>query len=158
MNKKIIMLIIGLLLILVGLLGWNIFNKGNNLDDKVIEDLNNIPAQEKTEQVENAEEQSEPEEVVTREINNKTENKYVKKTNTAAPNAAVDKTIKSKEETRVFEESVQETKTLPDPYVDDNGDIVVQNEFKPHLKDKIFFRGVVYTIKTKLAPTETKKN
>ena len=156
MNKKIIILILGLLLILVGLIGWNIFNKGNNLDNKVIEDLNNIPAQEKTEQVDNVEEQGESEEVVTREISTKTESKHVKKIN--VEKQVVDKTIKPAEETVVFEESVQETKTLHDPYVDDNGDIVVQNEFKPHLKDKIFFRGVVYTIKTKLAPAETKKN
>lgn len=53
------------------------------------------------------------------------------------------------EASQIFTESLLETKELGDPYVDDDGSIVVKNEFKPHLKENIFFRGVVYNIKTK---------
>ena len=155
MNKKLILLIIGLLLILLGLLGWNNFKKANNIDNEMIEELNNIPAQEETVQKEEVvEEETETAENIKKEV--KTENKSTAKQNISKPVEV--KTVKPAEETKVFEESVLETKTLPDPYVDENGNIVVQNEFRPHLKDKIFFRGVVYTIKTKLAPAEEKKN
>lgn len=39
MNKKLISLIIGILLILAGLLGWNYFQNNQNLDDQNLEEI-----------------------------------------------------------------------------------------------------------------------
>ena len=56
-------------------------------------------------------------------------------------------------ETVVLSETVVKDNELEDPYVDTDGSVVVRNEFKPNVREKIPYRGVVYTIKTKLAET-----
>ena len=155
MNKKIVILIIGIILLILGLLGAYIVNSENNLDNKELEDIKAVQ-----------EETLKDEAVSTEELKSEEEKPAVdKKLSKSVPKSAPAKvphknitqnTIPQTEETPLFSETVVQSKEFEDPYVDADGTIVVKNEFKPQLKDKVYFRGVLYNIKTKL--TEKAEN
>ena len=151
MNKKIIMLIIGIILLMLGFLGVYIFNGEKSIDNEELEDIKAV--QEKTLQ----EDDIQTEELKSEEQKFDTENKsgkvLSKPANTNIPhrNITLNPAKEQSEESPLFSETVVQDKEFEDPYVESDGTIVVKNEFKPHLKSKIFFRGVWYDIKTKFA-------
>ena len=146
MNKKIAALIAGILLILAGVALWYGFNKDNNLDEQTLEDIKlNGAAVQKTDNLKEenpATEQSKK--IIKKNISSKA----------AAPRPQTKVIINLPEPeikvTPMFEETVAEEKELEDPYVDQDGNVIVRNEFKPAMKQRIKFRGVVYNIKTRL--------
>lgn len=145
MNKKIIALIIGLLLILLGLFCLHNLNKENNLDEQVLEDVTQI----KTERENIPTEENITEEITVNEIiKPRAERPAVNNTKTIVTK---DSNTQNGETVTVLKESVVENKEFEDPYVEDDGTIVVKNEFRPALKENIFFRGAWYNIKTRLA-------
>ena len=145
MNKKIIALITGILLILAGLIGWYFINKDNNIDEQVLED------------VKLNEEVSETDTVKNDNLIIEQETKIIK---TNVPSKAEPPRPRTKviinlpepeiKETPMFKEAVSEEKELTNPYVDSDGSIVVTDEIRQPIKQKVKYRGVVYNIKTKL--------
>lgn len=145
MNKKIIALIIGALLILAGLIGWYFINKDNNLDEQVLED------------VKLNEEVTETDTVKGDDVTIEQETKIIKtnilpKAEPPRPHTRVIINLPEPEikETPMFEEAVSEEKELTNPYVDSDGNIVVTDEIRQPVKHKVKYRGVVYNIKTKI--------
>ncbi|GEM_PF-3618700 len=159
MDKKIIALIIGIILILAGLIGWKLI-KPENIDEQNLQEVTVKESEIKSEEENKIEETEQKEEA-------KAEETDVRAKKEIKPHSAPKPTRKilinlvepEIEGTPMFEESLVEKKSLEDPYVDEDGNIVVQNEFRPPLKEKIKFQGVIYTIKTRIIEAkETAKN
>ena len=152
-NKKIIIFIIGLLLLLVGLIG---FNYSKSRLNNIYEDVNI-----ETENTENAENEVNGIEINGVNTEQKEEsakektktNKKVSKINLGTSSKTSNNIKQSEAETAILSETVVKDNELEDPYVDSDGTVVVRNEFKPNIREKIPYRGVVYTIKTKLSET-----
>ena len=150
MNKKIIMLIIGIILLILGFLGAYIINSENNLDNKELEDIKAVQEETLKDEAVSTEELKAKEEKPV--AGKKLSKPVTKPADTKVPHKNITQNpIPQTEETPLFSETVVQSKEFEDPYVDADGTIVVKNEFKPQLKDKVYFRGVLYNIKTKLA-------
>ena len=148
-NKKIIIFIIGLLLILIGLFGWNCFKTSTNLEEQTLEETE---VYEDVQEVQTETEQMK-EEVAEKKV--KTEKQFSKPVKQKIQTRTLPAEVEQ-EEMAVLTETVVKDNQDEDPYVDSDGTVVVKNEFRPYVREKIPYKGVVYTIKTKLS--ESVKN
>ena len=153
-NKNIIIFIIGLLLVLAGLIGFNYSKSRLNI---IYEDVNIETENTENDGVNEAEingvNTEQKEETVKEETKT---SKKVSKNNFVTSHKISNNIKQNEERTPVLSETVVKDNEVEDPYVDSDGSVVVRNEFKPNIREKIPYRGVVYTIKTKFA--ETSKN
>lgn len=146
MNKKIIVFIVGLVLILVGLLGWNVFYQEHNLDKETLEDITTQETVESEQTVIDTEPSSVEEKPITYEDTTSIKNPI--KARNISQAIKIEPTEASDKAASVLTQSVTKERTLENPYVDEDGSIVVVNEFKPVVKQQILYSGVVYNIKT----------